>query len=468
MNQQELSATSAIALIYLIRMLGLFMVLPVLPLIAPNLLGATSLLIGLALGIHGLSQSLLQIPLGILSDRWGRKPLIIAGLLMLVLGSLVAAVSTHIYGVILGRFLQGCGAISGVLLALMADVTRVDQRAKAMTLLGLAIGSSFGLALVLGPLIAASQGLRGLFVTTGILGLVGLLLVLTLVPTLGPRSGTHPGTHPGKLPSLTRCLSLVTDMGLWRINLSIFLLHFLLLSSFMAFPLLLKATGHIEDSQHFIYYLAMLGGSFVLMSPLMWLADRVLDARLMMLGLALSLAISFGLMMTQDAGHLWWLPLVGMTLFFMGFNLLEVLLPAQLSKGVAAELRGAAMGAYTTCQYLGVFAGGLVGGWLVSEGRSVAADISDLLWVNTALCGLWALLIFTLPSLRHISSRTLILDTGSAQEIVDRLVSVSGVIEASIIERSIEEGAKEGAKSLIYLKVDERLFDDENLELVAS
>ena len=280
---------------------------------------------------------------------------------------------------------------------------------------------------------------------------------------------------------------MMTDKALWRINLSIFLLHFLLLSSFMAFPLLLKATGHIEDSQHFIYYLAMLAGSFVLMSPLMWLADRVLDARLMMLGVALSLVIGFGLMMTQDAWHLWWLPLVGMTLFFMGFNLLEVLLPAQLSKLVSADLRGAAMGAYTTCQYLGVFAGGLVGGWLVSgwlvseslvsEGRFIAADISPLLWVNTGLCGLWALLIFTLPSLRHIGSRTLILDNynfRSAQETVDRLVSVPGVIEASLIERSIEEGSKEGteegSKSLIYLKVDERLFDDETLEhrVVAS
>ena len=197
MNQQERSATSAIGLIYLIRMLGLFMVLPVLPLVAPNLLGATSVLIGLALGIHGLSQSLLQIPLGILSDRWGRKPLIIAGLLMLVLGSLVAAVSTHIYGVILGRFLQGCGAISGVLLALMADVTRVDQRSKAMTIIGLAIGSSFALALVLGPLIAASQGLRGLFVVTGILGLVGLVLVFTLVPARGAL--WHPSSwHPSR------------------------------------------------------------------------------------------------------------------------------------------------------------------------------------------------------------------------------------------------------------------------------
>ncbi len=464
MNQQELRATSVIGLLYLIRMLGLFMVLPVLPLIAPGLVGATPLLIGLALGIHGLSQSLLQIPLGILSDRWGRKPLLLAGLLLLILGSLVAALSTDIYGLIIGRFLQGCGAISSVLLALLSDLIRVNQRTKAMTIIGLAIGGSFGMALVLGPLIAASQGLRGIFLTTGFLGLAGLLLVLKLVPT----PGRHPGTHPDTSASPARLASVIADSDLWRINASIFLLHFLLLSSFMAFPLVLKATGQIEDSQHFIYYLIMLAGSFVLMSPLMWLADR-LDVRPMMLGMLLLLAAGFGLMMTQDAWHIWWLPLIGIFLFFMGFNLLEVLLPAQLSKLAPAGARGASMGVYTTCQFLGVFVGGLAGGWLVvGEGLVSAADIATLLCVNIALCGLWGLLIFTLPSLRHIGNRTLEYgnaDFRSAQEGVEGLLSIPGVIDAVIIEGDRQEGQQ---KSLVYLKVDERFFDDTRLKFTVE
>ncbi len=473
MNQQELRAASAIGLLYLIRMLGLFMVLPVLPLVAPEIVAATPVLIGLALGIHGLSQSLLQIPLGMLSDRWGRKPLILAGLSMLVLGSFVAAFSTDIYGLVFGRFLQGCGAISGVLLALLSDLTRVDQRSKAMAIVGIAIAGSFGLALVLGPFIAARQGLGGVFLTTGFLGLAGLLMVLTLLPT--PRLvATH--TEASLQPA--RLLAVLTDRGLWRINLSIFLLHFLLISAFMAFPLLLRATGEIEDSQHSSYYLALLLGAFILMSPLMWLADKVGDTRPIILGMVVLLAAGFGLM-ALPSWPVWWLLLVGITFFFMGFNLLEVLLPAQLSKLARAGARGTAMGVYTTCQFLGVFAGGLVGGLLAGEGfvseRSVSealvpqADIATLLYVNIAVCGLWLLLILTLPGLGHIGSRTVILgrrDIRSAQEQVEALLSIRGVIEAVIV--APERQPEGGQQSVAYLKVDVRCFDDSELEFTAE
>jgi MFS family permease len=263
MNRQELSAASSIGLLYLIRMLGLFMVLPVLPIQAQHIQGYTPFLVGVAIGIYGLSQGILQIPFGMLSDRFGRKPLIVIGLILFVLGSFIAGQAEDMTWLIIGRLLQGCGAIASTLLALMSDLTRVDQRSKSMAIIGIGIAASFGLALILGPLIVTTHGLAGVFNLTGILGMAGLLILLFVIPT-----PTLASVNLDASVQRSRLSKVIGDHGLWRVNVSVFLLHYMLISGFSVFPLLFQMTGQIPDNDHAFYYLVMLVVSFVLMSPL--------------------------------------------------------------------------------------------------------------------------------------------------------------------------------------------------------
>ncbi|MDA0978145.1 MAG: MFS transporter [Proteobacteria bacterium] len=448
MNQQELRAASSIGLLYLIRMLGLFMVLPVLPLAVPDVAGATPFLIGVALGIYGLSQGFLQIPFGLISDRLGRKPVIVAGLLLFIAGSFVAGFSDSIVGLIVGRFLQGCGAIASTLLALMSDLTRVDQRSRSMAVIGISIGASFGLSLVMGPMIARHFGLAGIFHLTGMLGVVGLFCILLLVPTPAFRTNNLDSTvQRGRL------LEVAADLRLWRLNISVFMLHFLLISAFSMFPLLFDATGQIAREDHATWYFCLLIGSFVLMAPIMWISDRIRDIRKVLLtsvGLAL---IAFVILLSTRQ---FYPVIIAMTLYFMSFNLLEVILPAQLSRTARAGLRGTSMGVYTTCQFLGIFAGGTISGLLVQ-----LWGISAVLAANTLLVLLWLILCAGFPSLGQIGSRTVQLGGKggrSPQERVDALSSINGVIEAVVIE----------SDRVAYLKVDEQIFDDQQLNQVVA
>ncbi len=447
MNRQELSAASSIGLLYLIRMLGLFMVLPVLPLVAPEISGATPLLVGLAIGIYGLSQGILQIPFGLLSDVYGRKLIIAMGLILFIAGSFLAATAQDIYWLILGRFLQGCGAIASSLLALMSDLTRVDQRSKSMAIIGIAIGGSFGLSLILGPVIWSSYGLAGLFYVTGALGVVGLVFLVAFIPT--------PNVLANNLDASvqqSRLSEVLLDPGLWRVNLSVFVLHYLLISAFSVFPLLLRATGEIEDNEHSLYYLVLLAGSFVLMLPLMWLADRLRDSRPIVLVMVALAFLAFGILLFPG----YWFVILAMVLFFMAFNLLEVLLPAQLSRLAGAGFRGTAMGVYSSFQFFGIFFGGSVSGLVLTMG-----DISDLMYVNMVICALWFLLTISFPQVGNVGSRTIVLGDlrqEYAQDGVDALLSVHGVIDAAIIE----------SDGVAYLKVDEDRFDDRLLKNITD
>lgn len=444
MNRQELSAASSIGLLYLIRMLGLFMVLPVLPLVAPEVPGATPLLVGLAIGIYGLSQGLLQIPFGLLSDIIGRKAVIAGGLLLFIIGSFVAAMAETVYGLVLGRFLQGCGAIASTLLALMSDLTRVDQRGKSMAIIGIAIGSSFGLALVLGPLVAEAWGLAGVFYLTGVLGLLGLALLALLIPSPKVMS-----VNLDSAVQKNRMTAVMRDPVLWRMNVSVFFLHFMLVSGFSVFPLLFADTGRIGVEDHSLYYLVLLLGSFLLMLPFMRMFDRMTDGKPIMLTMVAFSLIAF-LMLGSWQSYA--VVLAGMTLFFMAFNLLEVVLPAQLSKIASAGSRGTAMGVYTTCQFLGIFAGGVVSGLLLT-----VWDVTVVMLVNAAVAVLWLGMLASFPRLGEIGSRTVALGKLAerpAKECMDGLLSVDGVIDAVVIE----------SDRVAYLKVDEQRFDDRLLE----
>ncbi|MGL4566603.1 MAG: MFS transporter, partial [Halioglobus sp.] len=360
MTALERRSVSSLALLYSFRMLGLFMVVPILSLYAIDLPGATPGLIGLAMGIYGLTQALLQIPLGWLSDRVGRKPVIVGGLLMFALGSVLAATADSLWGIIFGRAIQGSGAIAATVMALVADLTSTEQRTKAMALVGMSIGLSFAVALILGPVLAAAGGLPMVFWLTALLAFGGIAIVVLLVPAPPPLAGGHGdvGARPALFGRTLR------DPALLRLNFGVFSLHFILMACFLVVPGALEQVAGVDRAHHWQVYLPVLALSIVGILPLMRMAERGGRPREMFLcGIGL-LAVALPLL-DLAAG-----PLVlcaGLWLFFTGFNYLEATLPSQVSKTVFAGGKGTALGIYSTCQFLGAFAGGAGGGWLLQH-----------------------------------------------------------------------------------------------------
>ena len=361
MNSTERRALAGLASLYVFRMLGLFMVLPVLSLYGADYSGSTPALLGLALGAYGLSQAILQIPMGVLSDRWGRKPVIFLGLGVFALGSVVAATTESVYGLIAGRILQGAGAIAAATMALAADLTRDENRGKAMAIIGASIGAAFVLAVVLGPLVAGVGGLSAIFWLTALLALLGGLLVWRLVPT--------PQETGRRAPRREDFSRLLAQGDVWRLLCGVFFLHLLLTMLFVPLPLLLVEQLHLASEDHWKLYGPLMLGAFVVMLPLMRMAEtrgKVPAAmRLALLGLV------FGgvALMSQVQGR-WVILCLGA--FFLAFNLLEALLPAQLTRIAPAECRGSATGLYATLQFLGAFVGGSLGGVVYGQGGAGA------------------------------------------------------------------------------------------------
>ena len=443
MNSQELRAALAIGLLYIIRMLGLFMLLPVLPLVGNDLPLATPLLIGLALGVYGLTQALLQIPMGLMSDRWGRKPVILAGLLLFIIGSLAAASANTIYGIIFGRLLQGCGAIASTLLALVSDVTRIDQRSKAMAIIGISIATSFAVALVTGPLLLGYAGLSGLFIFSALTGVLGILVLYGLIPT--PRVLVR-----NLDASLTRdrVQEVISNADLQKMTLGVFMLHYLLMSGFLVFPVLLLATGEFDTTDFSGVYLGLLVATFVLMGPFMWLADRSGLTKGMLLGMIGLFAVSMLLFATVSSTTL---VLASMMLFFMAFNLLEVIMPALLSRAAPAGARGTAMGVYSTAQFAGAFAGGAVGGLLLSTG-----DMAYLLYFNAMACMVWFAVSWRLKKTGNLASKVFHLGQNrdlSANAVADALLSLDGVLDVAFVNDD----------KIAYLKIDKDRLDEKAL-----
>ena len=376
MNPTERRATAALAGVFALRMFGMFLVLPVFVLYADGLADATPLLVGLALGVYGLTQGALQIPFGWASDRWGRKPVLVVGLLVFAVGSATAAAAPDIAWTIAGRALQGAGAIAAVLTALLADQTRDAIRTRAMAVIGVSIGASFAVSLVLGPLLGAAIGVRGIFWLTGGLAILGIAMVIWGVPAEPAAARRRVGGAP-----LRRDLSAVLgDRGLWPFFGGIFLLHFLLTAVFVALPPAIDAFA-IPHGQ---VYLPVLLGSVLLMLPAVMAADRDPWRRwLLPAAVAVVAAALAGLAATHAS-----LPALALLLlaFFAGFNFLEAHLPASVSRAAAPARRGAALGVYSSCQFLGAFAGGLAGGAAFGMAGSTGAFT-----VAAAAAGTWLL-----------------------------------------------------------------------------
>jgi len=358
LSAEELRAGISLAGVFGLRMLGLFLILPVFAVHAQHLSGGDNLiLVGLALGAYGLVQALLQIPFGMASDRWGRKPMLVAGLLLFAAGSFLAAGAQDIWVAIAGRGLQGAGAISAVVMALAADLTREQHRVKIMAMVGASIGFSFALSLVAAPALYQAIGMGGLFALTGVMALAAIGVVLWMVPRAAPRPPAPPA-GPGALR-----LALL-DPQLLRLNLGIFALHLVQMAMFVVLPPLL-VVGGLPLAAHWKVYLPVVLASFALMALPVWYADRRNAGRPVMLGAIALLALAEGGFSLAGARLV---PLALLLLaFFAAFNVLEALIPSLVSRIAPSHGRGTAIGVYNTTQTLGLFCGGLAGGWLAGR-----------------------------------------------------------------------------------------------------
>jgi len=434
----ERRAGMSLALIYVFRMLGLFMILPVFAIHAEPLPGATPLLIGLALGIYGLTQAILQIPFGFLSDRIGRKPVIAAGLLIFALGSLLAASSDSILGVIAGRALQGSGAIAAALMALAADLSREEHRMKMMALIGASIGAAFALSMVLGPVVYDWIGLSGIFAGTAVMALLGIAILYLFVPD-PVASHFHRDAEVD-----TASLGAVFSNGeLLRLDAGIFILHFALMCLFLVIPLEIRDTVGLQSSDHWQLYLPVFAVSLLIMLPFIILAERKRMMKTVFVGaIALMLMAVLGLSLSLSAIPL----IISFTLFFSAFNFLEASLPSLVSKTASALKKGTAMGVYSSSQFLGAFAGGAIGG--MAHG---AWGTNGVYYAVCLSLTLWLVLAMSMAKPKHLSTYLLKVDGVSEQQ----LLAVAGVIEASIIH--------ENGDVVAYLKVDKTLLDEQEL-----
>ena len=380
MSPTEVRAGVSLAAIFGLRMLGLFLILPVFAVHAPSLAGGDNLtLVGIALGAYGLAQAFLQIPFGMASDRWGRKPLIIVGLVVFAAGSFVAASANDIHMVIAGRILQGAGAISSVVTALAADLTRAEHRTKTMAMIGSMIGAAFAFSMVAAPLLYDVIGMGGLFSITGVLSIAAIGVVLGAVPEPHLRGHRVAGTPR------VRMRDAVLHPELLRLNFGIFALHLVQMAMFVVVPTALVASG-VPVAAHWKIYLPVVLLSFVLMVPPILVADRRRLHKPVMLGaIALMLVV-------QVLFAAWHASLAGMVAlligFFAAFNVLEALLPSLVSRIAPERARGTALGVYNTAQTLGLFAGGLAGGVLAGHFGAAAVYIvgatAMLAWLAAA------------------------------------------------------------------------------------
>ncbi|MCT7654878.1 MFS transporter [Oceanimonas sp. NS1] len=440
-SPRERRASFTLAGIFGMRMLGLFMIMPVFALYGENLVGFSPLWVGIAIGAYGLTQAVLQIPAGWLSDRIGRKPVIYGGLALFAAGSVVAALSDSVYGVVAGRVLQGSGAIAGAILALAADITREEHRTKAMAIIGVCIGMSFAAAMVAGPVLAALFGLSGVFWTTAVLALVGMIMVRFLLPESVSKGQIRDVTAAPELFG-----RLLKDKQLLRLDVGIMLLHMTLTAVFVAFPLSLANAGLVPE-HHWWLYLPALILSFVLIIPFLILGARRNMNKLLFQASILVMMVAL-VLMALGQGKLWLLA-VAMVLYFTAFNFMEASLPAFLSMLAPAGGKGTAMGIYSTSQFFGAFLGGVLGGALFQQlgGAGVfllvALTMVFWFWLSAGMANVSRVRSHILPIGVKIESES------ARSQLLQRLMALPGVHEALIIP---DEGAA-------YLKVDGNIFE---------
>ena len=437
MNALERRSTFALSSIFALRMLGLFMIVPVFSVAGQSYQYATPALIGLAVGVYGLTQALLQIPFSLIADRFSRKPLIIIGLLLFALGGAIAAMSETIYGVIIGRAIAGGGAVSAVVMALLADVTREENRMKAMATMGMSIGVSFVIAFSLGPWLTGVMGISGLFWVTTLMGLLAIGMVFMVPKT----TRHHKNFQQGYLKQLKQVLKM-KDLN--RLHVSVFTLHLLLTAMFIYVPSQLINFADIPLSSHGLVYLPLLVISLFFAFPSIILAEKYRKMR----GIFLTAiaGIIAGLLVMIFGFESKYVLLLGLGLFFIAFNVMEALLPSWLSKAAPIQSKATAMGVNASGQFLGAFCGGILGGQLL------VLNNTSLGWsILTVIAIVWLLISFGLSQPRYLSSVIFSLpDNKQTDEWTSQLLAIRGIEEVVVMPE----------QQVAYIKVDKLLIDD--------
>ena len=448
MTPQERRATWGLGTVFSLRMLGMFMVLPVLTTYGMALNGASEALIGIAIGIYGLAQAVFQIPFGLVSDRIGRKPLIVGGLLIFALGSVIAAATDSIWGVILGRALQGSGAIAAAVMALLSDLTREQNRTKAMAFIGVSFGITFAIAMVLGPIITHAFGLHALFWMIAVLALAGIVITLAVVPS----ADTHLLNRESSIVrgSFRKVLS---NSRLLKLNFGIMCLHILLMSSFVALPLAMEKAG-LAASEHWIVYLVTMLVSFAAVVPFIIYAEKYRRMKQVFMGCVAVLFCAEVLLWLSGA-HLWGI-IAGVQLFFMAFNVMEAILPSLISKESPPGYKGTAMGIYSTSQFIGVAIGGSMGGWIFGH-----FDAQTVFLVGAIVAAAWLFVAMSMQEPPYVSSLRMVLSDAvlAVPNLEKRLKAQPGVSSVFIVPE--EKSA--------YIKIDSKVTSRVEIEaLLAS
>jgi MFS family permease len=443
MNSVEKNSVFSLAGIYGLRMLGLFLILPVFALYAEGLEGVTPTLIGLALGAYGFTMAMLQIPFGWLSDRIGRKPVITAGLLIFACGSVVAAMADSIWGVIIGRTLQGAGAIAAAMMALLADLTREEVRTKAMAVVGMTIGASFTVALMAGPLLGAWIGVDGIFWLTAVLALLGIAVLYLFVP-----DPDHLIQHRDVEAMPGEFGRILGNVQLLRLDAGIMLLHAIMTAMFIGLPFVLRDHLGYPAMEHPWVYLPVLLVAVLFMIPLIIVAEKKGQMKQIFI-LCISL-ISVACMLLATWHDSLISVVAGLLLFFIAYNVLEAMLPSLISRMAPIDAKGTAMGVYSSSQFFGAFIGGVAGGWCYG-----LFDVQGIFLGSAVIAVLWLLIALgmKMPVMRsaimaHVDSNV------NAQELEIKILALAGIFEARVVP---EENAA-------FLRVDKKVYDPEALE----
>ncbi len=447
MTPQESRATWGLGTVFSLRMLGMFMVLPVLTTYGMALSGASETLIGIAIGIYGLAQAVFQIPFGLMSDRVGRKPLIVFGLIIFCIGSIVAASTESIWGVIIGRALQGSGAIAAAVMALLSDLTREQNRTKAMAFIGISFGVTFAIAMVLGPIITHAWGLHALFWAIAVLTIFGIIITVAVVPS--------PATH-----ILNRESSMVkgsfgkvlSNPKLLKLNFGILCLHILLMSSFVVLPQVMEHAG-FPPSEHWRVYLVTMLTSFVAVIPVIIYAEKKRHMKQVFMGCVAVLLLAE--IVLWSAGLHLWAVIAGIQLFFLAFNVMEAILPSLISKESPAGYKGTAMGLYSTRQFIGVAIGGSLGGYVYGNVGAGAVFL-----VCAAIAVVWLMVSSTMTEPPYVSSLRITLSELAVKDsaLQARIMAQPGVAEAVVVPEEFSA----------YVKVDTKQTNRKALEQLVS
>ncbi|QVL44966.1 MAG: MFS transporter [Methylophilaceae bacterium] len=425
MSSAEQRATISLAAIYGLRMLGMFLILPIFAIYAQTLEGGQdSTMVGLALGAYGLTQVLLQLPFGIASDKYGRKKVIYVGMLIFVIGSVVAAMGNDIITVIIGRAIQGAGAVSAVVMALVADSTREEHRTKAMATIGGTIGVTFALSLVAGPLLNESIGVPGIFWMTAILSIFAIGVVKFLVPDpVNSHFHSDTETAPDKIKEV------LSNSQLLRLNFGAFSLHAAQMAMFVVVPFALKETSGMSENQHWLVYLPVLTVSFIMMLPAIIYGEKYAKLKPVFIG-AVATMLFAQLLFAANIHHFWGV-VTALFFYFLAFNLLEATLPSLISKMAPAASKGTAIGVHNTAQSLGIFIGAVVGGFLSGH-----YGFSSVFVFCSVLMGIWLISAFgmkTPPSVKTKMYHVEALGEKQATTLKQSVESMLGVEEVAVL-----------------------------------